>query len=105
MSDSVNVVMLQDLVHYLNGVNRVFYPKGSTQVFLKDKADKFLRAGYCELLEKPECFESRESKPALLKKETKPAAKKKAAAKKTTRKKAASKKVKIEKQSNDSADD
>lgn len=105
MSDSVSVVMLQDLVHYLNGVNRVFYPKGTTQIFLKEKADKFLRAGYCELLEKTESFEVRETKPALLKKEIKPAAKKKAAVKKTTKKKTASKKVEIEKQSNDSADD
>ena len=104
MSDSVSVVMLKDLVHYLNGVNRVFFPKGTTQIFLKEKADKFLRAGYCELLEKPESFDTRETKPALLKKETKPAAKK-AAVKKTARKKTASKKVKIEKQSNNSADD
>lgn len=97
--------MLQDLVYYHDGFTKSEYKKGETYSFEKGFADLALGAGWCEPLEKPKSFETRETKPAPLLKEKKPTPKAKVKTKaksKTSAKKSASKRVTVEKQSNDS---
>ena len=104
---SVEVIFNQDLLAYPDGFTRHFFKKGEKHSLPDAIAIKFCGAGYCETLEKTKSFDSRETKPAPVKKEVKPeinkTAKKKTVAKKAATKKTVSKKVEVEKQSNDSA--
>jgi hypothetical protein len=61
----VEVIMLKPLVAYHDGFTKSFYEVNTKQSFDKDFAEKQIEAGICE------AFLKRETKPAIIKKETK----------------------------------
>jgi len=96
-----------DLVYYHDGFTRSEYVKGEEYEVDPDFAKLAYRAGWVEPQKDPERFEARETKPALMQKETKPVPKAKVKTKaksKTSAKKPASKRVSVEEQSNNSTD-
>ncbi len=65
MSNEIEVIFLSDVIAYPNGFTRCEFKSNRRYFIPKDFAEKQIEAGYCE------AFMKRETKPAVIKKETK----------------------------------